>query len=359
MKIVFSSSSLSHRSGIERVACHLANLLVEKLDYQVSIITRDIENTEVAYPLNSTITIKNLIGNNFIFYKKIQYYIDEYNPNYIIVHNMGKLTLLCSFLKKRNSKIISLEHISFNSRSRWIRWISKLLYSKLDKVITLTQNDMLNYQSWVKECYTIYNISPFNPISTSININKLITNKKIIAIGRLTYQKNFEALLSAWKIIQDKIDDWSLEIYGVGEEYQFLRNIIDTNKLKNVKLMGLTNQIEKIYQQASIFVMSSRYEGLPMVLIEAQTFGLPIIAFDCPYGPSEIINHNKNGYLVTNQNIERLASYILNLAQQPNKIISFSKQALKDSERFQEKNILKLWQYEIFEDRENNHTIYY
>lgn len=338
MKITFIINSLSYKSGTERVTCNLANLFVEKLGYKVSVLNRDTEFNRVAYHLNTKVEVLAFKGNYFNFYQQIQSYIDEKEPDFILIHNMGRLSLLCSALSKKNTKFISLEHVAFDSRPMWVRFLSKLCYKKIDKVVTLTHRDKLSYTSWFKNVSAIYNISPF------LIPDKLeIRNKEIIAVGRLTYQKNFQVLLKAWQQIQSQVDDWSLKIYGTGEDFDELSTIIHNHQLKNVELMGQASQIEQIYQKSSLFVMSSRFEGLPMVLIEAQTFGLPIISFDCPHGPAEVIHHQKNGLLVENQNVTALANAMLSLMQNDEQREQYSLQAFKDAERFQEYSILTMW----------------
>lgn len=339
MKIIFIINSLSCKSGTERVTCHLANLFVDRLSYEVSILNRDTDFNDVVYYLSDKVKVLSLKGSYLKFYQQMQSYIDEQQPDFILIHNMGRLSLLCSMLNKKNIQLISLEHVAFDSRPMWVRFLSKLCYKKIDKVVTLTHRDELSYTSWFKNVSTIYNISPF------LIPDKLEErNKEIIAVGRLTYQKNFQALFQAWQQIQFQVDNWSLNVYGTGEDFEELDNMIKENRLSNVQLMGQANQIEQIYQKSSLFVMSSRFEGLPMVLIEAQTFGLPIISFDCPHGPAEVIHHQKNGLLVENQNVTALADAMLSLMQNDELREKYSIQALADAERFQQSKILTLWQ---------------
>lgn len=338
IKIAFVIHSLHYKSGTQRVACHLANLFAEKLKYQVTILNMDTHFGQAAYDLSPSVKVQAFTGGYFKFYHQLQQYINDDQPDFIIIHNMGRLSLLCSALKKNNTRLISLEHVAFNSRPTWVKIFSKILYKKINTVVCLTKNDMLNYQDWFDDVQVIYNISPFF-IPNEVGVK----DKKIISVGRLTYQKNFQALLMAWKIIQDRIDDWTLEIYGDGEDYNDLQGIISSHTLKNVFLMGQTNDVEKVYNQSSIFVMSSRYEGLPMVLIEAQTFGLPIVSFDCPHGPAEVITHQANGILVENQNIGLLAQTMLDLISNNQQREQYSIQALKDAQKFQQSSILEMW----------------
>lgn len=346
MKITFIINSLLNKSGTERVTCHLANLFVEQLGYDVSIFNRTTDSTNTAYYLNNKVQVINTNGNYLNFVRKIQQHINKDKPNIILIHNMGRLSLICSLLKKQTAKFISLEHVAFNTRPVWIKLLSKIFYKKIDKVITLTHKDELNYKIWFPNVTTIYNISPFT-ISKHLKLNR---NKEIIAIGRLTYQKNFQALLQAWEKIQHKADNWSLKIYGTGQDFDKLNHLIEKNKLHNVELMGQIDKVENIYKNAALFVMSSRFEGLPMVLIEAQTFGLPIISFDCPHGPAEIINNNKNGILVKNQDIDELANAMLTLMLNDKQRQLYSYQAIEDARKFQEETILKNWK-NLFEEK--------
>ncbi|HCJ6671492.1 TPA: glycosyltransferase, partial [Acinetobacter baumannii] len=136
--------------------------------------------------------------------------------------------------------------------------------------------------------------------------------------------------------------DWSLNIYGDGDQYNILSNLISTYSLKRISLFPNTQDISTIYKESSFLVLSSKFEGLGMVLIEAQSFGLPTVAFDCPYGPSEIIT-KESGILVDNQNIEELALAIEKLINSPNIRAEMSSKALLASQRFRSSQIFLQW----------------
>lgn len=340
MKVLFLINSLKNKSGSERVACNLGNLFLNDLNFEVRILNRDASKNESAYKLDDAIIVEKISGTYLNFFFETQAYLELYKPDFLIVHNMGKLSLFASFLQLRGVRLISLEHVAFISRPRWIQFLSKLFYRKIDSVVVLTKNDIDSYQKISKKIFKINNISPFE---IDLNQNYNSESKEIIAIGRLTYQKNFEALLRSWSLIEDKIQDWSLKIYGCGEEYQTLQNLIHHKNIKNAKLMGESNDIQQIYRMASFYVMSSRYEGLPMVLIEAQTFGLPIISFDCPHGPSEVIQQNVNGLLVENENIENLAASIFELIMKPVDRKEFSNKAKENSKQYSKEYVLAQW----------------
>ncbi|MBV6528617.1 glycosyltransferase, partial [Ursidibacter maritimus] len=260
-------------------------------------------------------------------------------PDVVIVHNMGKLSLLCSLLRT-TAKLISLEHVSFSIRPRYIRFLSKILYRRFNTIISLSAQDANEYALWHNNVAHINNVSPFKINDKAYDI----TNRNIIAIGRLTEQKNFQHLLYAWEKCYSQLNEWTLNIYGTGEDRDNLSNLILERKIRSVNLKGEVKNLEDIYKNSAFIVMSSKYEGLPMVLIEAQSIGLPIVSYDCPTGPSEIIKHDKDGLLVENQNIDELAKAILYLATNHTKRLNMSNNALSAAERFSSKTILMHWE---------------
>lgn len=344
MKIFFIINSLNRKSGSERVACVLANLFSQLLKYDVTLINRDASKNNAAYSLSEKVSVVNISGNIFEFYKGISNLIKTHSPDYIVIHNMGKLSLLCAFIKfkiRSKAKFISLEHGSFIGRPYLVRFLSKFLYKKIDKVITLTYKDKLDLDKIHKDVIVIPNISPYS-ISAKNTYPKII-----LSIGRLDENKNHIDLLKSWKIIHDKIRNWQLHIYGDGELHDFLNSYISEKSLKNVFLKGVSNDISKVYKEASIFCMTSRFEGLPMVLIEAQTFGIPLISYDCPYGPSDIIEDHYNGFLVENQNIKKMSEALLKLMTSSENLENFSKNSLENAKKYQAEEILKIWQNQV------------
>lgn len=337
MKIFFVINSLNNRSGSERVACILANSLAENNGYEIKILNRDSQRKDVPYELKSTVNVEKIHGNSLEFYWQLRKIILINKPDVVIVHNMGKLSLLCSFLPK-NIKLVILEHVSFISRPKTIQFLSKIFYKRINQVITLTKNDKTLFDKFHSNVHVIPNFSPF-PIST----NKQNDSKEIVTIGRLTNQKNYIHLLKAWEKVHKLIPAWKLNIYGEGEHQQLLQDYIEQYALKNVVLKGVTSDVKQVYEHSSFFVMSSKYEGLPMVLIEAQSFGLPIISYDCPYGPSDVIRHHQNGLLVEDQDIEKLSEAIFTLATSPELLNQFSRNSLVNAKNYQPEQILKVW----------------
>ncbi|MNE24019.1 putative poly(glycerol-phosphate) alpha-glucosyltransferase [compost metagenome] len=154
-----------------------------------------------------------------------------------------------------------------------------------------------------------------------------------------------ERLISVWSIVEKKcIDlDFSLEIVGDGELKNDLLQLINDNNLERIKLTPFSSNIEDIYLDSAIYVMTSHFEGLPMVLIEALSFGMPIVSFDIDCGPSDIIDHGINGYLIEDGDLELFADNLINLMKSPTMISKMSKASLTKRNDFGEDAILKKW----------------
>lgn len=337
MKILFVINSLKSRSGSERVAIELANKLSNMKDYEITLLNRESTKHDVAYPLVEKVNVIRLTGNILKFYKKLKMYTSAHTYDVVIVHNMGKLSLLCTFLPKLK-KLVTLEHVSLISRPRIVQLLSNFFYKRISQVITLTQNDKEQFDKFHSNVIVIPNFSPFPIIPVPQN-----ASKQIITIGRLTDQKNHIHLLQAWEKIYQTIPDWKLNIYGEGEQEVVLQKYISEHSLKNVSLKGVTSNVKEVYEQSSFFVMSSKYEGLPMVLIEAQSFGLPIVSYNCPFGPSDIIRNHENGLLIQDQNINELALAILQVASSPVLLEQFRKESWSNAQKYQPDQILKIW----------------
>lgn len=334
-KIYFLINSLNSRSGTERVACQLANIFSEN-GFKVIFLNRDTVKENVSFKLKDNIEVISF-NNSLIAMAKALRNLSA--DDILLIHNMGKLTCFALMLNLQ-CKTISLEHGPFFAKTNLIKLLNKLLYNKLNYIITITEKDKINYKRLLRNVNvkSIYNISPFENVEGKYNNS----SKKIIAVGRLAEEKNFISLINAWALIEHNCRDWSLNIYGDGDQYEILNNLISSFSLKRLRLFPNTQNISSIYKESSFLVLSSKFEGLGMVLIEAQSFGLPTVAFDCPYGPSEIITTG-SGVLVEDQNIEKLALEIEKLINSPNTRVVMSDKALAASQRFKSSQIFLQW----------------
>lgn len=175
-------------------------------------------------------------------------------------------------------------------------------------------------------------------------------SKRVIAVGRLDYQKGFDRLIEAWALVQqtDKYSDWHLDIFGQGEWRDMLQQMIDERGLQDrVTLNKPTKDIAKEYASSSMLVMSSNYEGFPMVMIEAMSKGLPIVTFDFKCGPKDIIQHGENGLIVKNGDIEGLAKAMISMMRDDAARKRMGKNAKKVVETYSEEAVMMQWK-ELF-----------
>ncbi|MBF0784791.1 glycosyltransferase family 4 protein [Muribacter muris] len=353
-KVCFFGGNLNNSGGTERVSTSIANGLVEQ-GYDV-IMLNLYEGLEPFFELHSNIQNYQLYSGKISGAKhyistirKLRTFIKHHGiETLIVVESMLSLFSLPSIIGLQ-VKHITWEHFNYNvdlgkKARRFSRHLSRLLS---DNIVTLTEKDK---QIWQKntfgkaEIIAIPNPSPY-PISDH---TPSLDNKVVLAIGRLTYQKGFDLLLQAWAIVkQNEIArDWTLQILGEGEDKPLLNSLIqELNLGQSVVIYPFSNQVSSYYQKASIFCMSSRFEGLGMVILEAQCFGLPCISFDCEIGPSEIIKHNQSGYLCEPENINSLADQLITLMSLNNSdYLKMSNESKKNiAQKFNTYSIIEQW----------------
>lgn len=335
--ILFIISGIHKLGGSERVAISLANELSKS--YKVTILSRGNNSTKNAYPLIPAVNDIKIDGNNLAFIKHIKRYVKENSPDKIIIHTMSKLTPILLLSNLNIDSIWSLEHISFESHPKFYQLLRKLLYRKLEKVLVFTDSQKEIFLNYGNNVEIIRNPSPF-PITT----NTYNTDSKIIvSIGSLEHRKGFDMLIESWSIVSSKHPDWTLNIYGEGKDKDFLQSKINDLNIKNINLKGQVHDTCSVYDNASFYVMSSRFEGLPMVLIEAQSRGLPLVSFDCPTGPREIIENEKNGILVPPNDVQLLAISIIELIDDSQKRSNMSYVSKQNAENFTSNNVINSW----------------
>ena len=353
MKILFFIHDMSNGAGTERVLSTLSNHLVKK-SYNVDILSCQ-NGTVSQFDLSSSINLYSLEGektNNRILRRvksifKFREICKKNKYDFIICVDVT-LALYLPFVNVNSSKIIAWEHFNyFAIAGSKLQKLARSLSSRFcDALVVITKDDYKNYinnEKHIKKINQIYNPIIINQRVDS-KIDSAVREKIILAVGRLEPQKNFQALLDVWKSIADEMDGWLLNIVGDGSERAVIESRIRDEKIKNVYLQGYSNDIKDQYQKAGILVCSSLFEGFGMVLIEAQENGLPIISFDCPVGPREIIQNEINGLLIENGNKQKLASAIVELSKSSTKRDQFSTNALKTVKRFDVNEIVKQWE---------------
>ena len=184
-----------------------------------------------------------------------------------------------------------------------------------------------------------------NPLTVSSDVRSHLTSKKAIAVGRLCYQKHFDALIKTWRIIADRFPDWTLDIWGGnGPLCDKLKSLIVELHLENhVFLKGETPEISAKMADSSIIISTSIFEGMPLVLLEALAVGLPIVTFNYKYGADEIVTEGENGFIVEEDDLESLAERIGRLITDEELRMKMGQCAYVSSQRFHPEVIAKRW----------------
>ncbi len=351
MKICFLIADLSARGGTERVTSVIANGLSDR-KYEVDIISCRNEPT-CFFPLNKEIRVSSLRAeevkgkfkrkfNNII---KIWKLVCDKKYDVIIAVDVYLYLYLFPVQVMKKSKCIAWEHFNCNISSMRSSDLARTLAVRFaDHVVVLGKQDLKNYIQKYKKVNNLTYI--YNPVAFEKTVNRSIHKHRVIAVGRLTEQKGFDLLLEAWNIIEkkDKDSDWILDIYGRGRLEEQLKSQINQYDLERVHIKGYADNIRSEYLDSSIFVLSSRYEGFVLVLIEALACGLPCVSFNCPEGPGETIDDNVNGFLVENGNVNQLAERLLELMHNEELRKEFSLNAHNDLQRFDLHEVLNSWE---------------
>ena len=360
--------------GIERFITNLANSLSN--DYDVEIISTYKMTDKPFFKLNNNIKVKYLITNLKPNKEEINTYLKKFNIIKLtkeLFKSMKilylKKHLMIDFIKKCNSEIvistrdihntwlgkygrkeilkIGSEHNDSNSL-KYIKKISKTAH-KLDYFVVVSKKMKDDYTKYLK-VPVIYIPNSIEKIPTSYS--KLDTNN-IISVGRLENVKGFEDLIEVFEIVISKNKNIKLNIVGSGSQKEILEEKINKLNLNNnVKLVGYKTEEElsNLYNESSIFVMTSHSESFGLVLLEAMSHKLPCIAFDSANGACEIIEDNINGYLIKNRNKEEMANKILELINHKEKREQIGTNALNNSKKYLSENIKKKW-VDIFENK--------
>lgn len=353
INICFFSGDITRSGGTERVAILIANELQKKEKYNIRFVSLTERNKDVFFCLDKTICRHKLYdtvvsGTTHLlgYINKLKKVVKSNNVD-VLIDIDGIIDMYAVPVKWITGvKIISWEHFNyyFHPSQRLRRKVRKFAVKNVNAIVTLTEQDKEYYLENLKFQCPIQAIH--NPVTfTGIDNTYDRESKTIISVGRLTYQKGFDRLIDVAEMVLNSRPDWKWVIMGDGEDKDALQKSIDDKKLTHqLQLLGNVNNIDQYYKEASIFVMTSRFEGLPMTLLEAKYYQLPIVSYDIKTGPRECITDGVNGYLIKEDDAGDMAEKIERLIENQDMRISFSKKALIDVENFSLEKIIKQWE---------------
>ena len=376
MNILYCVPALYNPGGMERILTEKVNYLANLEGYNLFVFTTDQDNRPLYFKLDDRVTVhhSNLNFNQYfscnflekylgtkkllrLYEQQLQAYIKK-NSIDLIVSLGGKELEFLHRMKTNSAKICEL-HFSIDIRKQFIlsrgnsplyklignyrRWQMIQQTKKLDQLVVLTKEDEEKLKLTHQNVTQIYNFSPLAP-----TVKAPLNQKKIVAVGKLDPQKGFDLLIEACRFIKNW-DGWILEIYGQGPDEEQLRSKISFYELeKHIFLKGITRKVEEVYHSASFYVLSSRFEGFPMVLLEAISFGLPIVSFDCATGPNEVIVNDDCGLLVEEGNTKKLGEAMQRMICSHEEREGKSERAFQKSKHFSKAEIMKQW-LELFQ----------
>jgi glycosyltransferase involved in cell wall biosynthesis len=311
MKILYIAPDITDSGGIARVVSLKANYLVSRMQYDISILSVNDCRSQRFYDFNPNIKWFNIkeTGNKLFFLwnyiRFIKQTISKEKPDIIVVVDAVLWMFIPWFLHTKTPIIFETHFSVFYQKSKndslystfrfkVIRFLKQIAIYKFNCLVTITNEED-------KERRSINRFVIPNPLSFAVKNKAALVNKKAMAVCVNPYVKGLDRLLSVWSRISEKHPDWELDIYGQWEtNSRFVTMAADLKISNSVHFLPPTTAIQNSYNQSSLFLMTSRHETFPMVLLEAMTSGVPCIAYDCPSGPRTIIEEGVNGFLIQN-----------------------------------------------------------
>lgn len=362
MKLLYVMTQITENGGVQRVIFDKLNYLVENNSIDLIHLGSNIDTP--AFYVDSRIrvhglslanksSLKSKIGNFIRSIKRFRYLLDSIKPDIIVNANTVLISWFLPFMYRHIPKIVELHQsydgvLIFNRnaygenslRSKFLMLLRNVIYPLYDKVVVLTRTDQ---QKWgYKNCIVIPNFTnlEYNPIQS---LNK--SDFTFIWVGRICHQKGIDLLLNVWTQFC-KIDKrCQLVVIGndTGKYKQLLNKYLSESPYAGrLTYIPQTNNISEYYAQASAFISTSRFEGLPLVLVEAATMGLPIIGFNIT-GNDEVIKNGQNGYLIAPYNINAFVEKMMSLSNNSIELQSMSIYSKKNVKRFSKKEVMEKW----------------
>jgi glycosyltransferase involved in cell wall biosynthesis len=352
MKILYITNGINGSGGLERVLSIKASMLTDQYSYDVSILTLNEPNNQSFYDFSPNIKIvrvnttrRNGLDYFLSYCRELQKEIHNIQPDIICVCDDGLKGFTLPVMIKTSAKWVYERHVSklidikdtdnfFKKNISSMQWkLMEILAKNFDRFVVLTEKNLLEWER-------LNNIIVIpNPLSFNNDQISTLDNKKVICVGKISYQKGQDILINLWKEVNKKFPEWQLHLYGKED-----LNFINTNELgNNIFFHPPEKKILQKYLESSIYVMPSRFEGFGMVLIEAMICGLPCISFDCNYGPSDIIVNNEDGFLVQNGNSDLFKKRLEQLIQDEKLRKNMGKKSRDNVERFSANHIVATW----------------
>ena len=362
MRIAYCIHSLNLAGGMERVLSLKASKLADDYGYEVFIVTASMKGRKPAFPLSPKVKLVDVgvsdrFGPGFFRYgRKLGKVLKDISPD-VTVSLCGNDVYFVPSSEDGSVKVAEFHfsHDKFLLKygdSPYARLRTKLLEKALRKfhtIVVLTRADAKVWSGILPSVKQIY-----NPLTFSLSERSQVSAKRFIAAGRLEKQKDYPSMILAWKKVAEMHPDWTLDIFGDGHQKDDIQRLITSEGLDGkVRLMGRSSDIRSEMLDSSGLLLSSRFEGFPMVLLEAAALGLPMVSFDCHYGPSEIVCTRENGVLVPLGDTDAMAEAVCWIIEDESLRRQLSEGAYESARAFLPEQIMSQWD-NLFRNLQSN-----
>ncbi|WP_051611955.1 glycosyltransferase family 4 protein [Xylanibacter ruminicola] len=375
-KVVFCTPALYSAGGVERIVTVKANYFAEQLGYDVTVIVTEGKGRDCFFSISNKVDIINyelnfeelwrlpfwrkilvFVRKQYLFKKKLTADLCHIGPdftistlrreiNFLTQVNDGSVKIGELHVNRANYRNFDERNVSFVKKLFAKYWMKNLVSNlkRLDKMIVLTNNALADWPE-IDNIVKIPDTLPFK-----ITGKSELTDKRLISIGRYAYDKGNDLLLQVWAIVEKKVFDWKLDIYGNGniEPYREQMKKLNLDQ-QRCHLFGSTVDVKREYMSSSIFVFPSRFEGFGLVLIEAMACGVPVVSFDCENGPRSIITDGDNGFLIPPFDINLFAEKIMLLMKDQELRCKMGANAQKTASQYEINKIGLQWK-QLFND---------
>jgi len=364
MRIMYVVKTLATFGGIERVLTDKINYLCDKAGYDVRIVTTDQGRHPLPFQLTDKCQFRDLnirftdqyrlsgfkrildaMKRQRLFEEGLREQISEFKPDILV----GLADLYADTITKVNKSVpyvveahSSYGHTWMAPKMTWKQKLKRWMYirhlSKAKVIVTLTDDDAADWKSCCDRVEVIPNIVHLNATGTLAACE----NKKAIFVGRLSPQKGWHYLLDIWERVVAQRPDWTLHIFGDGEEKQQFEEALKQKGIKNIVRHEPTAEIMKEYLDSSVFLLTSVYEPFGLVIPEAMSCGLPVISFQ-GQGPESIITDGSDGYIIKAYDCDEYASKLLQLIDNKELRLEMGAKGAEAAQRFAEDKIMPKW----------------
>lgn len=372
MKLIYCTHSVCNPGGMERVLVNKVSWIVEHTGWEVAVITTDQKGRPSFYPFpekvrridlginysddnsrNPLAKIAGYLNRRRLHRKRLAEVLMKERADIVISLYPSESSFIPD-IKDGSRKVLELHFNKFfrlqynrcgilGLADRFRTWQDERIVKRFDRFVVLTEEDK-RYWGNLRNMQVIPNAALVPPAYVRRASGTGV--RRVIAVGRLDYQKGFDRLIEAWRIVMEdrRFGDWKLDIFGQGEWKPMLQDMIAEYSLEDsAAIHAPVKDIWKEYAESSFLAMSSHYEGFPMVMIEAMSCGLPVVTFGFKCGPADIIKDGINGFVVPEGDVEALAFRMKTLMEDDSIRSGMSREAAKVTRTYSEENVMARW----------------